>query len=85
MSESRTQVETPLYRAGQVKKHFPVLGGVLRRTKGYVKALDGVDLEIFRGETISIIGESGCGKTTLGRMLAPVSYTHLTLPTKRIV
>ena len=70
MSESKTQVATPLYRAGQVKKHFPVLGGVLRRTKGYVKALDGVDLEIFRGETISIIGESGCGKTTLGRMLA---------------
>ena len=61
---------TPLYKVGQIKKHFPVLGGVLRRTKGYVKALDGVDLEIFRGETVSIIGESGCGKTTLGRMLA---------------
>ncbi len=62
--------KTPLYRVGQIKKHFPVLGGVLRRTKGYVKALDGVDLEVFRGETISVIGESGCGKTTLGRMLA---------------
>lgn len=61
---------TPLYKVGQIKKHFPVLGGVLRRTKGYVKALDGVDLEVFRGETIAVIGESGCGKTTLGRMLA---------------
>ena len=64
------KVRTPLYRVGQIKKHFPVLGGVLRRTKGYVRALDGVDLEVFRGETISVIGESGCGKTTLGRMLA---------------
>lgn len=62
--------ETPLYQIKEVKKHFPVVGGVLRRTKGYVKALDGVDLSIFRGETISIIGESGCGKTTLGRMMA---------------
>ena len=61
---------TPLYKVGQIKKHFPVLGGILRRTKGYVKALDGVDLEVFRGETIAVIGESGCGKTTLGRMLA---------------
>ena len=62
--------ETPLYQVKEVKKHFPVVGGVLRRTKGHVKALDGVDLRIFRGETISIIGESGCGKTTLGRMMA---------------
>lgn len=62
--------ETPLYQVKEVKKHFPVVGGVLRRTKGHVKALDGVDLSIFRGETISIIGESGCGKTTLGRMMA---------------
>jgi oligopeptide/dipeptide ABC transporter ATP-binding protein len=62
--------DTPLYRVTEIKKHFPVLGGVLRRTKGYVRALDGVDLSIFRGETVSIIGESGCGKTTLGRMLA---------------
>ena len=62
--------ETPLYQVKEVKKYFPVVGGVLRRTKGHVKALDGVDLSIFRGETISIIGESGCGKTTLGRMMA---------------
>lgn len=62
--------ETPLYQVKEVKKHFPVVGGVLRRTKGHVKALDGVNLSIFRGETISIIGESGCGKTTLGRMMA---------------
>jgi len=67
MSNKKT---TPLYQAKAVKKHFPVTGGVLRRTIGQVKALDGVDLDIYRGETISVIGESGCGKTTLGRMLA---------------
>lgn len=61
---------TPIYQAKVVKKYFPVTGGILRRTIGQVKALDGVDLDIYRGETISVIGESGCGKTTLGRMLA---------------
>lgn len=60
----------PLYQANGIKKYFPVTGGVLRRKIGEVKALDGVDLDIYRGETISVIGESGCGKTTLGRMLA---------------
>ena len=60
----------PIYSARNVKKFFPVTGGILRRTIGQVRALDGVDLDIYRGETISVIGESGCGKTTLGRMLA---------------
>jgi oligopeptide/dipeptide ABC transporter ATP-binding protein len=62
--------ESPIYRATGIKKYFPVTGGILRRTIGHVKALDGVDLDIYRSETISVIGESGCGKTTLGRMLA---------------
>jgi len=54
MVRHMNNTRTPLYKVGQIKKHFPVLGGVLRRTKGYVKALDGVDLEIFRGETVRI-------------------------------
>lgn len=69
MSDKST-VTTPLYSVNGIKKLFPVTGGVLRRTIGHVRALDGVDLDINRGETISIIGESGCGKTTLGRVLA---------------
>ena len=66
----KVNAEKPLYQAKAIKKYFPVTGGILRRTIGQVKALDGVDLDIYRGETISVIGESGCGKTTLGRMLA---------------
>ena len=52
-----------------LKKHFPVKQGFLRRTSGYLQAVDGVDLDIRRGETMGLVGESGCGKSTLGRTL----------------
>ncbi|WP_420393939.1 ABC transporter ATP-binding protein [Acuticoccus sp.] len=48
-------------------KHFPILGGVLRREVGAVRAVDGVSFAIGRGETLGVVGESGCGKSTVGK------------------
>ena len=50
-------------------KHFPIKAGLLKRTIGAVRAVDGVDLTVKRGETLGVVGESGCGKTTLGRTI----------------
>jgi len=52
-----------------LKKYFPILGGVFRRKVADVRALDGIDLDIFRGECLGLVGESGCGKTTTGKTL----------------
>ena len=52
-----------------VKKYFPVKAGVFRRTVDYVKAVDDVSFHIFKGETLGLVGESGCGKSTTGRTI----------------
>ena len=59
----------PLLEAREIVKHYPILGGVLMRQTGSVKAVDGVSLTIGEGETVGLVGESGCGKTTFGRTI----------------
>ena len=58
-----------ILQAEDLVKHYPIRAGVLRRTVGHVKAVDGVSFDLARGETLGIVGESGCGKSSLGRML----------------
>jgi peptide/nickel transport system ATP-binding protein len=60
---------SPLLEVNVVKKHFPIRRGIFGRTSAYVYAVDGVSFTVSRGETLAIVGESGCGKSTVGRMI----------------
>ena len=66
---STTLNENRLLDVRGLKKHFPVKGGFIKRGVGTVKAVDGVDLFVNKGETLGLVGESGCGKTTAGRTI----------------
>src|SRR4051794_41977510 len=59
----------PLLQVNDLKKHFPVKKGLFSRKSEWVYAVDGVSFEIARGETLSLVGESGCGKSTVGRAI----------------
>ena len=61
--------DRPLLAVSGLKKHFPIHSGAFSRVSGYVYAVDGVSFEIGRGETLGLVGESGCGKSTVGRTL----------------
>ena len=59
----------PLLAVSGLEKHFPVRRGLLQRQVAAVRAVDGLDFDVRRGETLSLVGEAGCGKTTTGRLI----------------
>jgi len=74
--------ENPILRLDDLHVYYPIKSGILRRTVDHVKAVDGISLNIYRGQTLGLVGESGCGKTTTGKAivgLAPVSHGRILL------
>ncbi|MEJ2067937.1 MAG: ATP-binding cassette domain-containing protein [Deltaproteobacteria bacterium] len=63
-----------ILKAEGLKKYFPVRRGFLQHVIGWIKAVDGVDLTIHQGKTLGLVGESGCGKSTIGRLIISVAF-----------
>ncbi|MGC1273612.1 MAG: ATP-binding cassette domain-containing protein, partial [Planctomycetaceae bacterium] len=75
----------PLLAVNDLKVHFPIRKGVFSRITDYVKAVDGVSFNVYRGQTLGLVGESGCGKTTTGRAilrLIPITSGKVTFENK---
>ena len=69
MTEKISVPDDVLLQVKNLKMHFPIRKGLLQRVLGYVRAVDGVNFAVKAGETLSLVGESGCGKTTTGRCI----------------
>ncbi len=67
--KQKLYAQTPLLQVKNLNVHFPVKKGLFGKVNEYIKAVDGVSLEVYPGETLGLVGESGCGKTTLGRSI----------------
>jgi oligopeptide transport system ATP-binding protein len=76
VTEEGKTFDQVLLQVRDLKKYFPIKRGVMRKTVGYIKAVDGVSFDIYKGETLGLVGESGCGKSTAGR-----SILQLEVPT----
>jgi len=80
--------QEPVLQVRNLKKHFPVRGGMLRRTQNWVKAVDGISFDIQPGQVFGLVGESGCGKTTASRailQLAPPTAGSVKLRGRELV
>ncbi|WP_145409658.1 ABC transporter ATP-binding protein [Paenibacillus xylanexedens] len=70
------EAASPLLRLEELRTYYPIRQGVLGRTSGYIKAVDGINLDISAGETLGLVGESGCGKSSIGRTMLRLEPAH---------
>ena len=70
MAEEKKDV---LLKVEHLKKYYPIKSSSLSKSKGYVKAVDDISFEVKVGETFGVVGESGCGKSTIGRSIIPLT------------
>ncbi len=73
----RGNSKRPILVVEQLKKHYPVRGGVFGGKVGNVRAVDGVSFSVNEGETLGLVGESGCGKTTTSKLALNLSLKHI--------
>jgi peptide/nickel transport system ATP-binding protein len=69
MIDQAADARAPLLAVRDLVKHFPIKGGLLNRQRAVVRAVDGISFDLTKGETLGIVGESGCGKSTTARVL----------------